>query len=60
MVLNLEDGSDGIVGRVEKMVVLLSWKPVLAPGPESFHSIIWPSLAALRASILLMIVVHVY
>lgn len=38
-----EDGSEGIGGRVEKMMVLPSWRPVanvalLAPDPESsFH-----------------------
>lgn len=44
MVLILEeDGREGIVGRVEKLMVLPSWRPVanmalLAPGPESsFH-----------------------
>lgn len=56
MVLNLEgdDGSEGIVGSVEKMVLLLSLKP------ESLHSVIWPSLAAPRVNILLMITVYVY
>lgn len=33
---------------------------LLLPGPESFHSIIWPSPAALRTNILLMLVVYIY